>query len=478
MTHYQRLNSDTLLRMTENQVFYSGFTTLLNFDKLLNVVTLRVMHIEKLLIQNFRGLQEIALNFPQNNLAVFIGTNGAGKSSILDCIAIMLAQFIARLRNSKKLEMRFTENDININSNFTANTITILAGQGERLSWKMTQERVYTQNKSNYDDINDYIKRLQETLKLQPNLNLPVMVYYQTHRMILKNPYTFKSKGSNKVKKEAHYQLHAYEKAFSSGVNDFQDFFDWFKEEEDYENEIRLRNNPEYRNPKLENVRKAITNVLGIFYNSQFSDLRVVRSTKDQDFYSDEVSSQPSLIITKNNQNFKLEQLSDGEKMLVMLVTDLARRLAIANPNSDDALLGEGIVLIDEIDLHLHPQWQRTIIRSLEETFSNCQFIVTTHSPQVLSGVRRENVFLIENSQLVENTPYTYGKDSNSILYELMNVKQRPDEVQQQINNCFQLIDDGHIELAKLALHKLSILLGENDTEVVRANTLINFLED
>lgn len=241
MTHYQRLNSDTLLRMTENQVFYSGFTTLLNFDKLLNVVTLRVMHIEKLLIQNFRGLQEIALNFPQNNLAVLIGTNGAGKSSILDCIAIMLAQFIARLRNSKKLEMRFTENDININSNFTANTITILAGQGERLSWKMTQERVYTQNKSNYDDINDYIKRLQETLKLQPNLNLPVMVYYQTHRMILKN---------------------------------------------------------------------------------------------------------------------------------------------------------------------------------------------------------------------------------------------RPDEVQQQINNCFQLIDDGQIELAKLALHKLSILLGENDTEVVRAYTLINFLED
>lgn len=136
MTHYQRLNSDTLLRMTENQVFYSGFTTLLNFDKLLNVVTLRVMHIEKLLIQNFRGLQEIALNFPQNNLAVFIGTNGAGKSSILDCIAIMLAQFIARLRNSKKLEMRFTENDININSNFTANTITILAGQGERYRLK------------------------------------------------------------------------------------------------------------------------------------------------------------------------------------------------------------------------------------------------------------------------------------------------------------------------------------------------------
>ncbi|MDF5726378.1 MAG: AAA family ATPase, partial [Rhizonema sp. PD37] len=77
------------------------------------------MYIEKLHIQNFRGLPEIILNFPRSNLVVFIGINGAGKSSILDCIAIMLAQFVARLRNSKKVEVRLTENDININSDYT-----------------------------------------------------------------------------------------------------------------------------------------------------------------------------------------------------------------------------------------------------------------------------------------------------------------------------------------------------------------------
>lgn len=188
-------------------------------------------------------------------------------------------------------------------------------------------------------------------------------------------------------------------------------------------------------------------------------------------------SGKPSLTITKNNQDFKIEQLSDGEKMLLMLVTDLARRLAIANPNSRNALLnGEGIVLIDEIDLHLHPQWQRSVIPSLTQTFPNCQFIVTTHSPQVLSEVKRENVFIIENYQIVENTPHTYGKDSNSILYELMDVKERPETVQNQINNCLRLIDNGQIETAKSALNELSNLLGENDSEVVRANTLIGFL--
>ncbi|KYC39033.1 ATP-binding protein [Scytonema hofmannii PCC 7110] len=435
------------------------------------------MRLKKLHIQNFRGLREVILNFPQTNLIVLIGINGAGKSSVLDCMAIMLAQFVARLRNSKKVEVRLTENDINIHSDFTANTITILTGERESLSWRMVQERVYRQNPSNYDEINNYIKRLQENFKKQPNLNLPVMVYYQTHRMVLKNPYTLNSKGSKKAKKEVHYQFYAYEKAFSTGVNNFQDFFDWFKEEEDYENEIRLRGNSDYRNPKLEIVRRAIINFLERFSNSHFSDLRVVRSITERNANFDQISSQPSLTITKNSQDLRLEQLSDGEKMLLMLVTDLARRLAIANPSSNDALSGEGIVLIDEIDLHLHPQWQRTVIRSLTQTFPNCQFIVTTHSPQVLSGVRRENVFILENSQLIENTPHTYGKDSNSILYELMNVKERPDEVQQQIDSCFQLIDDGRLEDAKSALHKLSDLLGEDDSEVVRANTLIGFLE-
>ena len=116
--------------------------------------------------------------------------------------------------------------------------------------------------------------------------------------------------------------------------------------------------------------------------------------------------------------------------------------------------------------------------KSSTQTFPNCQFIVTTHSPQVLSAARRENVLILENSQLVNNTPHTYGKDSNSILYELMNVKERPDHVQEQINHCFQLIDDGRIKLAKQALNELSNLLGENDSEVVRANTLISFLEE
>ena len=103
-------------------------------------------------------------------------------------------------------------------------------------------------------------------------------------------------------------------------------------------------------------------------------------------------------------------------------MTDLARRLAIANPwLGENALEGEGIILIDEIDLHLHPQWQRRVLPALTQTFPNCQFIVTTHSPQVLSEVPGESVFILENGKLLDYSPHTRGRDSNSILSEIFN---------------------------------------------------------
>jgi len=155
----------------------------------------------------------------------------------------------------------------------------------------------------------------------------------------------------------------------------------------------------------------------------------------------------------------------------------LARRLAIANPDpSKNALEGKGIILIDEIELHLHPKWQRDIIPRLTSTFPNCQFIVTTHSPQVLSNVKKENVFIVEDFQVYPADAHTFGRDSNSILSELMGVSERPLEIQNRLKECLYKIDDGNIEEAKTMLSELSNLIGDDDSEIVKANTLIDFL--
>lgn len=143
------------------------------------------------------------------------------------------------------------------------------------------------------------------------------------------------------------------------------------------ENEER-RDNSAYRDRQLEAVRQAIASLL-----PGFSSLQVRQSPL-------------RMTISKDSEDLVITQLSDGEKCLMAMVGDIARRLAIANPNRDDPLQGSGIILIDEIELHLHPGWQQRVIPSLTKTFPNCQFIVTTHSPQVVSHVKSEGIYLLE----------------------------------------------------------------------------------
>jgi predicted ATP-binding protein involved in virulence len=262
-------------------------------------------------------------------------------------------------------------------------------------------------------------------------------------------------------------------------LDDFYEFTQWFERKENFEKERRISENPNYRISSLEAVRKTFEKLLSNLTSIPFSDLRIVSNSRDRVFPFRRRIPNPTLVISKDNQDFKLDQLSSGEKRLLMLATDLARRLAIANPGlGENAWQGEGIVLIDEIDLHLHPQWQRRVLPALTKTFPNCQFIVTTHSPQVLSEVPRESVFILEDGKLLEYSPHTRGRDSNSILYEIFNVKERPEWSQQEIDHCLDLIDNEKWDEAREALKELSNRLGENDTAVVQAQSILHFMED
>lgn len=449
------------------------------------------MHIEELHLQNFRGFQELRLELPPN-LAVFIGVNGSGKSSILDSIAILLSQFVFELRKTRKRfsEFELTEDDININSETTRNSIRLVIDSGTKLFWEITigtdvPKLRLLKSKISKREINKYASQILKALEDKPNLSLPLLLYYKTQRIVIDsssgNSTSAKDGSENEEFRQflrKPNQIDAYKTAFSNNVNNFQDFFDWFKEEEEYENEVRLREDTNFRNPNLEIVREALKKFLEGFPDTEFSNLHVVRVSSNKELGIRRLKN-PLLVIEKNGKDFKINQLSDGEKNLLMLVIDIARRLAILNPSltnpSEILQKGEGIVLIDEVDLHLHPQWQRIVLQSFTKTFPKCQFIVTTHSPQVLSGVNRENVFILEDSEVLEVTPYTFGRDSNSILSEVMGVEKRPIKVQEQLDSCFELIDDGRLEEAKIELKKLSELLGQNDSEIVRAYTLIDF---
>ena len=206
-----------------------------------------------------------------------------------------------------------------------------------------------------------------------------------------------------------------------------------FRNTEDLEGE-RIRDDAKYQDKQLVAVRNAIHTLI-----PEFDDLRVRRKPL-------------KMTVNKNGQELIINQLSDGEKCLLAMVGDIARRLAIANPSLDDPLQGEGIVLIDEIELHLHPQWQHKIIPRLTETFTNCQFIVTTHSPQVLSHVQPENIYILQstpNGIIASHPENSYGRDSNQILEDYMGTPERPQDIKDKILEIFRVIYKNDLGQAK-----------------------------
>ena len=359
------------------------------------------MKIKKLQIEDFRGIHEMSLNFPDNGTVVLVGVNGAGKSTILDCIAISLSALINDVYKTVRIKRSIKKDDIQNGKEKTNIQLKILfftkyySVQVWKNIYKVQGKKVNVEG-----EIIDHIK--DEIKNKFSELDVPIAVLYNVNRAVFDDSLMMRDK-------HEFDKLAVYDQALTGARNSFRIFFEWFRRREDIENE-ELRDmasnenfireaKGKYKNDRqLNSVRTAIESFLPGFKN-----LRVRRK--------------PSLRMTleKDGKELIVNQLSDGEKCLLAMVGDLARRLAIANPSLSNPLEGEGVVLIDEIELHLHPQWQRKIIDSLEKTFPKCQFIVTTHSPQVLSFVKKEQVFIIEDFKLIGKTPYTYGKDSNSV---------------------------------------------------------------
>ncbi len=173
-----------------------------------------------------------------------------------------------------------------------------------------------------------------------------------------------------------------------------------------------------------------------------------------------------------------MSNLSDGQLILLTLVGDLAKRVAILNPHLGHEGLRKtpGVVTIDELDLHLHPKWQRRIIHDLKNTFPSLQFIATTHSPQLIGEAHPDEIRLLDDGQTT--TPArSFGIDSSRVLEEVMGTASRNDSVEKLLTRLFQSIDDEKFDSARELLSEVEAQLGPDDPEVTRARSLMAFLE-
>ncbi|TMQ03593.1 MAG: hypothetical protein E6J90_03205 [Deltaproteobacteria bacterium] len=168
--------------------------------------------------------------------------------------------------------------------------------------------------------------------------------------------------------------------------------------------------------------------------------------------------------------------LSEGCRNMVEMIADIAWRASVLNPHhsAEAPLLTDGVVLIDELDLHLHPEWQRHIVADLRRTFPQIQFIVTTHSPQIVASVSRSQIRLLDRNRLIAGEPYVEGRDSNEILEDVFGVPSRPESTQAEIDALYQLIEAEHYAAARSSLAALRQRLGPDDAAIVRATWILD----
>ena len=418
------------------------------------------MKIKSIKLSNYRGAVSLNIDF-HRQLNVFIGVNGAGKSTILDSLAIMLSWLVNRLKNTNASGRQMSETEINNGQGTAIIEITGVKEDSQEITWKIVKTRtgyIHAGERSNFSQLNEYTQQIQRQItEHQGQINLPLFVYYSVNRAVLYLPLKIKTK-------HQFDSLSAYENALTSG-SDFRTFFEWFREREDLENENRKYQydpiKPEgfcFPDPQLEAVRETIERFL-----PDFTNLSVRRNPLRME-------------VTKKNEIVTVNQLSDGEKCLIAMLGDLARRMAIANPQNPDPLKGNGVIIIDEIDLHLHPQWQRFVVPKLLEVFPNCQFFISTHSPNIITHVQPESLHFMEQTEMgIKFHPVqeSYGKNVDRILEDLMGLETtRPKEIAEALKDIYEQISQNQLEAAKKKINDLRAKI-QDDPELIKAEVII-----
>jgi len=214
---------------------------------------------------------------------------------------------------------------------------------------------------------------------------------------------------------------------------------------------------------RLEAVKTVIDRFLGRYEN--------LRSEKKED--------STSLQIDLDDKSLDVEQLSDGERGILSLVLDITTRLAQAHPQSSDPLDEKAVVLIDELELHLHPGWQREIVDRLTRTFPKCQFICTTHSPQVISEVENGSVFALERNRdgIAVHEEEAYGLDANWVLEHIMDVTSHPSEIQRLIENVETALAEKRYEEARENISNIEKKVRRESGEITRLKSKAETLE-
>ncbi len=359
---------------------------------------------------------------------MIVGANGAGKTTVLDAIVCAKRARI-RLRAKGKY---FEGADMRAGASTVVIRLTAHDSEGKAQNTEVVGES------SPYGDSCG-------------GGWLPQILVYRVNRQVKDQT---PDAGSTSYSK-AWSAMDGWDEASAS----YADFFHWFKSVEDMENE-QIRYESGSANPQLAVVRRAIMALL-----PEFSEMRVRRQMPS-------FSTKPVLVLRKGNVELPFDALSEGERTTIAMVGDIARRLVLLGEH-EDPLQTSATVLIDEIEQHAHPGWQRQILRRFRHTFPNIQLITTTHSPIIVSEVEPRQLRVLKDFALVPSEHGT-GRDANAVLEDVFEVSPRTEEVQVRLNTLAAAIDGDEFEKADRLLAELDVLIpGGADPDIVYYRNLL-----
>lgn len=375
------------------------------------------MKIKKIHCENFRRFEDFTVDFDKN-LTVLVGRNGAGKSSLLDAIAVSLGAFLTRLPGVSGLSPR--DMDFRVFSDGKKPPFSRIECElTDDVVWDRTERRDQTKRTLKQipsgvglKKINNFADRIIDEYNEGAEVIFPAIAYYGTGRGVISIPQRKRGFRKNISR------FDAYDGALQSRAN-FKRFVEYFYSLEALEaakhRELRTF---EFQLPELRAIRDAIAGFMPEFSNPR--------------------ASQPAGIIVDWKRDdgvhpLRLEQLSDGYRIAIVMVMDIAARMAQANPERSNPLSLPGIVLIDEVELHLHPGWQQRVLPDLRRVFPEIQFIVSTHSPHVIATAIPSQLRVLDwvdsKAQLVK-VEFSEGADNSYVLDSILGVSKRPEELE------------------------------------------------
>ncbi len=406
------------------------------------------MKVTSLQITNLRSISSAAFRF-QPGFNLIVGVNGVGKSSVLDALSVCLSASVKRANGLRMRPRNFASSDIRVGTGELNVECSLRIGSQEfrYLVHKPRETNAPQQDQTGMTRATSaFLGGRPEVTEGTGSEGRPLAVMFSTRRAVPSRRAPGKSMAVGGTGA-------AFGNAFANRELRLREIAAW----------MRVQDFLRFERASAATTLKVLEDTVQVFLEG-YGGLRIDEGERE-------------LLIDRGDSTVAVMHMSDGERGTLALVLDLTRRLVQANPEMDNPVMqAEAVVLIDEIDLHLHPSWQRAIVHKLTTTFPRCQFIATTHSPQVIGEVKHDHIHIMTEEQVYSPT-HSFGVDSSRVLNEIMDAPARTINTQELLTRVSREIDGGRYTEAQELLHEIIEVLGETDPEVIRVQTLLDFLE-